>query len=705
MRWLAGLAVALVIGAAEKPRTRHLNPDGTPRFSNRLARETSPYLLQHVHNPVEWYPWGDEAFERARKLGRPVLVSIGYSTCHWCHVMEEESFEDLEIARYLNDNYVAVKVDREERPDVDAIYMAAVQAWTGRGGWPLNVWLTPDRKPFFGGTYFPPRDGDRGASMGFLTVLRKLKEVYEKEPQKVRESSDHIVEQVREYLAPKPAAGLPGVKALDDAARWAREHFDPAWGGTRGAPKFPSGLPQRFLLRQHRRTGDSEALRMATLTLEKMAAGGMYDHAGGGFHRYSTDERWLVPHFEKMLYDNALLVLDYLEAYQATGREDFARVAREILRYLERDMSAPGGGFYSATDADSADDKGVRREGWFFTWPAAEAPLQLREYYGVTKEGNLEGRNILHLAGKAAPPGLEQAREALYVARKKRAPPLRDEKILTAWNGLAISAFARAALVLAEPRHAGRAARAAGFLLSSVERNGRMLRSWKDGQARHNGYLEDHAFLAAGLLDLFEATGDARWLAEAIRLDGLLEKHYEDRAGGGFFRTSGDHEALVAREKPGPDGAEPSGASVAVMNLLRLHELTLRDAYRQRAERALRAAGTGIERSPAAFGEMLLAIDFHRDAAREIVIVTPKARPEAEPFLARLRRTFAPNRVLAVVADAEVANLARVAPVVEGKRALRGRATAYVCERGICELPATDPEVFERQVRKVRGAL
>jgi hypothetical protein len=655
--------------------------------ANRLAREASPYLRQHADNPVDWYPWGEEAFARARKLNRPVLLSIGYSTCHWCHVMEKESFEDAEIAKYINENYVAVKVDREERPDIDAIYMAAVQAWTGRGGWPLTVWLAPDRKPYFGGTYFPPRDGDRGASLGFLSILKKLKEVYDKEPERVRESSEHITERVRDYLAPKPGTGIPGLQALAEAAQWVKENFDPEWGGTRGRPKFPSGLPHRALLRHWRRTGDEQALHMVTLTLEKMAAGGIYDHIGGGFHRYSTDERWLVPHFEKMLYDNALLAMDYLEAHQATGRADFAQVAREVLRYLERDMMSPEGAFYSATDADSPGG-----EGHFFTWPLEQVVLAVREYYGVTREGNLEGRNILYVAGKPAPLRLDEIRETMYLARKKRAPPLRDEKILTAWNGLAVSAFARAALVLGERHYAERARQAAGFVLQRMQRQGRLLRS--EG-SRGNAYLEDYGFVTAGLLDLFEATGGGKWLQEAVRLDALVERHYEDRSAGGFFRTSDDHEKLLAREKPGHDGAEPSGASVAVMNLLRLEALTLRDSYRRRAERALLSVAPQLEAAPASFGEMLLAVDWWWDAPREIVLIVPKARQEAQPFLAKLRRLPALNRVLVVAREGE-----RVTPLVEGKRALRGQATAYVCEKGVCRLPSSDPEVFERQVRR-----
>ena len=548
-----------------QPRTRHLNDDGSPKFTNRLFLEGSPYLLQHAHNPVNWYPWGDEAFAAAERLGRPVLLSIGYSTCHWCHVMEEESFEDIEIARYLNENYVAVKVDREERPDIDGIYMSAIQAMGQRGGWPMTSWLTTDRKPFYAGTYFPARDGDRGVTRGFLTLLSELRRTYDEHPDQVAERSQQIAERVASMLEPVAGTRLPTAKVLRKAAAFYRSRYDEANGGTRGAPKFPSGMPVRVLLRYHRRTGEARYLKMAATTLEKMAAGGIYDHAGGGFHRYATDAKWLVPHFEKMLYDNALLTVAYLEGYQATGREDFARTAREILRYVERDMTAPGGAFYSATDADSPNPHGKREEGWFFTWTPDEIEEVVGEedaavvaaYFGVTAGGNFEGRNILHTAKPLAVVAkefsvtsaelretIERAREKLYRARLGRPPPLRDEKILTSWNGLMISAHARATLVLGDTQYARRAERAADFILKNLRRDGRLLRRYKSGEARHNAYLDDYAFLIAGLLDLYEATGTLRWIESAIELDQVLQDNYEDKTHGGFFAVSGDHEEV-----------------------------------------------------------------------------------------------------------------------------------------------------------------
>jgi uncharacterized protein YyaL (SSP411 family) len=708
-------------GPSYVPNTRHKNPDGSPKYTNRLILETSPYLLQHAHNPVNWYSWGDEAFAAARRLGRPVLLSIGYSTCHWCHVMEEESFEDEQIAQYLNANYIAIKVDREERPDIDAIYMSAVQSLTGSGGWPMTAWLTPDKKPFFGGTYFPARDGDRGTRVGFFSLLKKMNSSYHQSPEEAEASAAKLVEAIRRQMAPDTAGGLPSTATLDDAAALYASRFDVANGGMRGAPKFPSSLPVRFLLRNHRRTANPESLRMATVTLQKMADGGIYDQVGGGFHRYSTDERWLVPHFEKMLYDNALLTLAYVEGYQAIHRPELARIAREVLRYVEREMTSGDGAFYSASDADSLDPSGHLEEGRFFTWTEAEIAGVLgadqarivNGFYGVTEPGNFEGRSILfvprpladaardfHLSEPNVRRSIEAGREKLYLARAKRTPPRRDDKILTAWNGLMISALAKTALALGENSYAERAARAATFVLGSMRKNGRLLRSSKDGEAAHDAYLDDYAFLIAGLLDLYEVTGAVPWLEEAIGLDATLEEHYEDKRGGGFFLTSDDHEKLLARDKPSYDGAEPSGNSVHALNLLRLHELTTKDGYRQRAERLLTAFGAVLARSPSSLAEMLLAVDFFRDAAKEIVIVVRGPHSAAEPYLAKLRDAFLPNRVLVIASEgAELDALARVVPLVKGKVARDGRPTAYVCEKAACELPTTDPEVFATQLR------
>ena len=713
------------LGSDYRPRTRHLNADGSAKYTNRLFSESSPYLLQHAHNPVNWFPWGDEAFALAKKLNRPVLLSVGYSTCHWCHVMEEESFEDPELARFFNEHYVAIKVDREERPDIDAIYMSAVQALTGRGGWPMTVWLTPERKPFYGGTYFPPQDGDRGARYGFLTLLTELEKAYHQQPQKVLQSSEQLAAMIGQNLTPRSGdSRLPGADLLHSTVAQYQQRFDAEYAGLSGAPKFPSSLPIRLLLRYYRHSGDQLVLNMATRTLEKMAAGGMYDQIGGGFHRYSTDAQWLVPHFEKMLYDNALLAMTYLEAWQVTGNPEFKRVTEDILRYVKRDMTSGGGAFYSATDADSPTPGGHREEGWFFTWTPAEIDQTLNQpeaqlvkaYYQVTEKGNFEGRTILHtpesltvaikhlnLSEDRARSMLAMAREALYQARLQRPAPFRDEKILTAWNGLMISAFAKAGFALGDDDYTQAAKIAANFILEKLYRDGRLYRSYKDGKAHHNAYLDDYAFLTTALLDLYEATFELPWLQRAIVLDRTLERFYEDKQHGGFFMTSNDHETLLAREKPTYDGAEPSGNSVTVLNLLRLHEFTTDDRYRQRAEKALQAFSGTLQAQPTALSEMLLALAFHLDMPKEIIIVTPEGqRQSAEPLLAQLRPIFLPNRVVSVVSQGdELDRHATIIPLLKHKRALQNRATAYVCEQGFCELPTHDPAVFARQIATV----
>jgi uncharacterized protein YyaL (SSP411 family) len=703
-------------GPGYKPRTHHL-VGAAPKYTNRLILETSPYLLQHAHNPVDWHAWGDEAFEEARRTGKPVFLSIGYSTCHWCHVMEGESFEDEEIARFMNEHFVCIKVDREERPDVDAIYMTAVQALSGSGGWPMSVWLTPSREPFFGGTYFPPRDGARGAGHGFLTVLRELSQTYQSDPERVKKASEALSHAIREEMEPVGRAGGDAGAAasalssrpIAEVVAFFKQAFDDLHGGIRRAPKFPSNIPVRLLLRYHRRTGDAEALHIAALTLEKMAGGGMYDQLGGGFHRYSTDVRWLVPHFEKMLYDNALLAVAYAEAHQVTGRGDFARVTRETLDYVLREMTAPGGGFYSATDADSEGE-----EGKFFVWSekeirerlGADAPRFMR-YYGVTAGGNFEGHNILNAAhpDEAEWAALAPARAKLYEARSARVPPLRDDKILAAWNGLMISGFAVGGRILGEPRYVAAAARAADFVLGQMRRDGRLMRSFKDGQAPHPGFLDDYAFVAAGLFDLYEASFDARWLREALALCDATEQRFADGERGGWFMTSGEHEALIAREKPSYDGAEPSGTSVALRNALRALTFTGDDRWRVVAERGLGSLQGVLAGKPAAVTEALLALDMLSDTRREVAVIWPAGATAqaAEPLLGVLRRTFLPSAVLAGAAEGEAAAaLARLAPYAGEKIAQASRPTAYVCEQGRCELPVTDPAAFEQQLRAVR---
>ncbi|MBI2375704.1 MAG: thioredoxin domain-containing protein [Deltaproteobacteria bacterium] len=709
--------------AGYRPRTRYLLENGSPRFTNRLFLESSPYLLQHAHNPVSWYPWGNEAFEAAKRLGRPVLLSIGYSTCHWCHVMEEESFEDEEIARYLNEHYVAIKVDREELPDVDSLYMTAVQLLTGRGGWPMTVVLTPDREPFFAGTYFPARDGDRGARKGFLSILRELQVAYRSQPDQVVATARQVTARLQAAAQPQRPGDLPGPAAIQRAVAGFAERFDPDHGGFGDAPKFPTPSILELLARYDRRTGDPQARRMVERTLEEMAAGGIYDQLGGGFHRYSTDARWLVPHFEKMLYDNAQLVMVYLEGYQLTGRADFARVARETLDYVRREMTDPTGGFYSATDADSpVPGKDHAEEGWFFTWTAAELRAALGEssarafgaYHGVTERGNFEGRNILHVpapieeVARSLGRGREElaatlraARETLYEVRRGRPPPLRDDKLIAAWNGLMISAFARGALALQEPGYATSAVAAAELILSRMKEGDTLRRTWKDGRARHAGTLDDYAFVAQGFLDLHEATHDPRWLREAIALHETLSARFWDGVNGGFFFTPDGHEGLLAREKPDYDGAEPSGNSVAILNLLRLEELTTEGHYRSAAERSLRAFSGSLLRGGGGTPRMLCALDYYLDRPVEIVIVSPAPGAAAE-LESVLHRTFVPNRIFVRATEgADLELQARLIPLLAEKRVLKGKATAYVCRGRYCELPTAAPEVFARQLARV----
>jgi uncharacterized protein YyaL (SSP411 family) len=708
------------------PRTRHLLEGGAPRYVNRLFLETSPYLLQHAHNPVDWRPWGDEAFAEAKASGRPVLLSVGYSTCHWCHVMEEESFEDEEIAAYINQSYVPVKVDREERPDVDAVYMKAVQALSGgHGGWPMTVWLTHDRRPYFGGTYFPPRDGDRGARTGFLTLLRELRRIHDQDPGRVERAAGGLVEAIRERADSAPAATAPpGVEVQHKAFAYYQRAFDREHGGIRGAPKFPSSLPVRWLLRYHARFGEPEALTMASRSLEAMARGGIYDHVGGGFARYSVDDVWLVPHFEKMLYDNALLAQAYVEAWQVTGRADFETVAREVLDYAVREMTSPDGAFYAATDADSPNPEkhGEREEGWFFTWTVAELRAALPPdeadaalaWYAVGEGGNFEGRSILHTPRSAAEVARElkcseeqlarriaAAKAKLYETRRRRPPPLRDDKILAAWNGLMISAFARAGFAFGDDGYVEQAARAARFVTERMMVQGRLQRSFMDGRARFEAYLDDHGALAVGLLDLFEATQEPRWLDAARQLVQAVLDRFEDKARGGFFATGEGHEALLVRVKPDYDGAEPSGNSLVAQALARLAALTGDDRWRAALDRTLGAFAPILRDAPMALAEMLIAADLRLGDDRQIVIAAGADREAAESFVAKLRPRFLPRRALLVTArDERGRALAALAPWTAELPAQQGKPTAYVCVGTRCELPVTDPAAFDARLEQ-----
>jgi uncharacterized protein YyaL (SSP411 family) len=680
--------------------------------TNRLANEKSPYLLQHAHNPVDWYPWGEEAFAKAARENKPIFLSIGYSTCHWCHVMERESFEDERVAKVLNESFVPVKVDREERPDVDRIYMLFVQASTGSGGWPMSVWLTPDRKPFFGGTYFPP--DNRYGRPGFGAILENLARAWKEDRTRIEQSGSQVLAQLRQYSeiggGTREAAGR---ETLDSAFFAFRRSFDTRLGGFGGAPKFPRPSVHNFLLRYYAETENEEALEMVLLTLREMAKGGMHDQLGGGFHRYSVDERWFVPHFEKMLYDQAQLAVSYLEAFQITRDEQYAGVARDIFSYVLRDLTDPGGGFYSAEDADSAIDPsrpGEKSEGAFYLWSAEELKTALGERdaaifghrFGVEANGNVAqdphgefgGRNILYQAHPEAEENRATLRDAsakLLEIRAARPRPHRDDKILTAWNGLMISAFAKGAQILNEPRYADSARRAASFLRRELwdEDRGVLLRRYRDGEAAIDGFLDDYAFFALAMLDLYETSFDPADFAFAVRLADRAIALFEDSENGAFFSTAavdGERE-LVLRLKDDYDGAEPSGNSVMAMLLLRLARMTGRDDFRRAADRTLQVFASRLQSAAAAIPQMMAAYSFAIAQPMEIVLAGSREDASMRSMLAAIRRHFLPNAVVMMAGEAP-----------HPMPALRGEATAYVCENYACQLPATEVATLEQQL-------
>ncbi|MDF1562912.1 MAG: thioredoxin domain-containing protein [Deltaproteobacteria bacterium] len=685
-----------------------------PAHSNRLIHESSPYLLQHAHNPVDWYPWGEEAFERARSLDRPIFLSVGYATCHWCHVMEHESFEDEAIAALLAREYVAVKVDREERPDVDATYMAAVMALRGQGGWPMTVVLTPEGQPFFAATYLPPRAGVRGVRMGLEELLEHLARDYREQREEIARAAGELTAHLVARAAPRPPEALPDAGALREAVARIALSYDAIHGGHGRAPKFPRPVTLDLLMRFHRRTGDPRLLEQVVHTLRAMADGGLNDQLGGGFHRYSVDERWRVPHFEKMLYDNGQLALTYLEAWQLTGEPRFREVVEHTLDYLLREMQAPEGAFYAATDADSLDPHGALEEGAFFTWtpaeleallPAKDAALVARAF-GVREGGDLDGRSVLHrprprealarelgLEPEALHRRLEPLRLKLLEARAGRPAPRRDEKILVAWNGLVLSALSRAGFALAREDYLEAGRRCARRLLDEARVEGELLHSLTGERRSGPAFLDDHALLAQGLLDLFEASGEPAWLEEAEAILGGLEAGFGDDEAGGYFQTGARHEALITREKPDYDGALPSGNSVAALLHLRLADLLQDPSHLARAEGILCGQASLLREAGPAVPLLGAALERRLDRVTEVVVVLPEGDP-GEALLARLRRTYLPNRSLLVVAEERVEALARRLPLLAGRNALEGRATAYVCRGRTCELPTSDPEVL-----------
>jgi uncharacterized protein len=680
----------------------HSSHDNPARKPNRLIDEQSPYLRQHAHNPVDWYPWGAEALGRARTENKPILLSIGYSACHWCHVMERESFENEAIAQVMNENFVSIKVDREERPDLDQIYMDAVQLLTGRGGWPLTMFLLPDGRPFYGGTYFPPVD--RHGLPGFPRLLAAIADAYHKQPGDVQQNVERLTSAMGSVASIRASGDeLPSSTPLN-AARALGKHYDSVHGGIGGAPKFPNTFVFSLFLRMYDADSDINFADMVRDTLTKMAKGGVYDQIGGGFHRYSVDERWLVPHFEKMLYDNALLARLYLDAGRALNEPEFLRVAREILEYVLREMTSPEGGFYSSQDADSEGE-----EGKFFLWTPAEAQAAIGDdglakiaarYFDISEEGNFEGRNILNrtidqadTAKMFAKPAediaraIETVKTRLFAAREKRIKPGRDEKILAAWNAMMIAAFAEGYRALGDPRYLAAAERAVSFTMTTLWDGRALRRSYKDGVARFNAYLEDYALMTDAMIDTYEASLDPRHLEFARALADVILDRFLDRENGGFFFTSDDHEELITRSKAAFDGSTPSGNSAAVMALLRLHAYTGDERYAKEAARTINLFAELIEKQPFGFAHMLEATDLYFRGPTEIVLVGERSSSDFRAWIERAGLLYVPNRAL-FAADAQGGG-GMVPEQVRGKSQVNGQLTAYVCRDRTCSPPMT----------------
>jgi len=679
-------------------------------MANRLVHESSPYLRQHADNPVDWYPWGEEAFERARREHKPILLSVGYSACHWCHVMEHESFENPAVAEALNRDFVAIKVDREERPDVDDVYMAAVQMLTGTGGWPLSLFLTPEGKPFYGGTYFPPED--RWGRPGFLTVLSSVARAWKERPEQIAVSAGELLAHLETNARGLPGGLAVGPDALDKAAGAMAAEYDPADGGFGGAPKFPPAMRLELLIRWGRRSGDPSARSMVETTLERMAAGGLYDQIGGGFHRYSVDARWLVPHFEKMLYDNALLARVYLLAARAYGRDDFRRVARETLDFLLEEMTPEEGGFFAAQDADSGG-----HEGSFYVWnPSSvreavgerDAPIVCARF-GVTASGNFEGSEtvlsaVRSLTELAADFGrseeqiasiLQSARERMTAARARRPRPGTDDKLLTDWTALAIGAFSLAARLLREPRYERAARDAADRILRDCRRGADLLHRERQGRADIAGFSSDYALFAEALLDLYEATFEPRYFREAVALQEALDRRFRDPQGG-YFLSSAEHDGLILRPRELYDGATPSTGSVAASNLVRLSAFTGQARFRERAGEIIAAASGYLTRAPLALARMLCALDDATSPSREIVLAGEAGRPDFE----RLRdAVFDAPTLTRVIAHADAGeSLADLLPLTASRGSRDGSARAYVCRDQTCGLPTADAAALRAQI-------
>lgn len=710
-------------GQAAAAQTHPVQTEDSGRRPNRLVHETSPYLLQHAYNPVDWYPWGEEAFARAQTENKPIFLSVGYSTCHWCHVMERESFSNPQIAEILNRHFVSIKVDREERPDVDQVYMAYVQAATGRGGWPMSVFLTPGLKPFFGGTYFPPEE--------FARLLRKVAEEWEENQERILESAGNAIQVLQEF---QQSSG-PGQLELESELlaktyRYYAGVYDEEDGGFGPAPKFPRPVDFYFLFRYHWKTGSQKALEMAIHTLRQMARGGIRDHLGGGFHRYSTDSRWFLPHFEKMLYDQAQLAVAYLEAYQLSGDPEMEAVAREIFTYALREMRDPGGAFYSAEDADSPlpDNPQREGEGAFYVWSQEEIERRLGKgdaavfayVYGVRTGGNVEvdpfgefeGKNVLHLAHTVQQAAqrfgmserevsqvLRRSRQTLLEARSQRPRPHRDDKALTSWNGLMISALAKGYQVLNETAYLEAAREAAAFVAEQLydPRSGTLKRRYRQGVSGIEGVVDDYAFFIQGLLDLYETSFEDRWLLLAMDLTETQNRHFWDDKNGGSFATSGKDPSILIRMKEDYDGAEPSPNSVAVLNLLRLSQMAHRPRWQEMAEQAVQAFHRTLRESLHGMPHMMAALGFRLGKPKQILIAGQRGSSDTQALLREVHRLFLPYKVV-VLADGGQAHqrLAQSLEVLDRLREVDSKATAYICEDYVCQLPTNDPQVVAR---------
>ncbi|MFC1714842.1 thioredoxin domain-containing protein [Candidatus Poribacteria bacterium] len=731
------MALFLITGVTGLALTDSSLEQEEHEYTNFLIHEKSPYLLQHAHNPVNWYPWGDAAFEKARKESKPIFLSIGYATCHWCHVMEKESFANPEIAAIMNEFFVCIKVDREERPDIDKLYMTAASSAGWGGGWPLSMWLTPDLKPFYGGTYFPPHE--RWGRPGFSDILKFIAEKWENDREKLLAAGEQLTQHLKGYTAAAGRSGTPAPEALESGLASYKESHDSSLGGFGNTPKFPMPVNHNFLLRYYARSGNEEALQMSLHTLREMAKGGIYDHIGGGFHRYSTDAKWHIPHFEKMLYDNAQIIVNYLDAYQITKEEGFAQVARETLEYVLRDMTHAEGGFFSAEDADSlppelagkvSDETHEHKsEGAFYIWKMEEilsiigketgAIFSYR--YGVRPKGNaesdpqgeFEGENILYAAHSIVETAkefgktesevlniLEESKQKLFEVRAKRPRSGLDDKILVSWNGLMISALARASQVLDEPRYLKAAERASRFTKSEIydSENKRLFRRWRENERKVTGTASDYAFLIQGLIDLYEASFDIGWLNWAVELTEEQNSLFYDQENGGFYMTASDHDDnLIVRMKGDSDNVEPSAASVATLSLLRLSQFTDSEDFLKIAEKTLTLFGDQMKRHPRSLPQMLVALDYYLSKPQQIIIVGDLDSPDTQEMLKAVHQRFIPSKILVVLSDEESQKAVRgYLPFVENLARINDRATAYVCVNYTCALPTNDVQVMSR---------